>query len=322
VSATPAAKPPAASVIIPTKNRSAELERTVRGALAQQGVEVELIVVDDASSVDVAEALRDARDPRLTIIRQTASRGVAAARNAGVAAARFEWLAFLDDDDLWAPDKLSTQINAAQAAGATFAYASVVVVDEQLRMIDFLEAPPSAQILATLLPGNYMPAGASNVVARADAVRSLGGFDESLHQLTGWDLWIRLAREGSAVACDAPLAAYVQHRGAMLLTERKQQLIREFEYLRSKHAALCSELGVEGFDRAGLEAWMAWGESRAGRRFRAAAGFLRAATMYRGEIRRWMLRRVVHALRGQLITDSGRPPADDRERPAWLDAYA
>ena len=309
-------------MIVPTRDRGALLERTVRGALAQQGVELEVIVVDDASSVAVANVLEGVDDARLKIIRQKESRGVAAARNAGVAAARFEWLGFLDDDDLWAPEKLSTQIRAAEHAGATFTYASVVVVDEQLRMIDFLDAPPAAEILATMLPGTYMPAGASNVVARADAVRRLGGFDETLHQLTGWDLWIRLARDGSAVACDAPLAAYVQHRGAMLLTERKRELIREFEYLRSKHSALCSELGVEGFDRAGLEAWMAWGESRAGRRYRAAAGFLRAATMYRGEIRRWMLRRVVHSLRGQLMTDSGRPPAHDMQRPAWLDAYS
>lgn len=308
-------------MIIPTRDRPEQLERTVRGALAQRGVDVEVIVVDDASSVDVATVLEGARDPRLKIIRRTASRGVAAARNAGISAARFEWLAFLDDDDLWAPEKLSVQIEAAEDARATFTYASVVVVDEQLRMIDFLAAPEATEILATLLPGNHMPAGASNVVARADAVRRLGGFDESLHQLTGWDLWIRLAHDGPAAACDAPLAAYVQHGGAMLLTERKRELIREFEYLRSKHAALCSELGVEGFDRAGLEAWMAWGESRAGRRFRAAAGFLRAATMYRGEIRRWMLRRVVHSLRGQLMTDSGRPPAPEIQRPGWLDAY-
>ena len=313
---------PEASVIIPTKDRWDQLERTLAGALAQEGIELEVVIVDDGSATDGSGGVPSVADPRVTVIRQPESRGVGAARNAGVAAARGEWLAFLDDDDLWAPHKLRTQIDAAKGAGATFAYASVAVVDDQLRLVDLMTAPGADEILTTMLPGNQMPAGASNVVVRTDVVRRLGGFDESLHQLTGWDLWIRLAQDGGAAAVEAPLAAYVQHRGAMLLTERKKALIREFEYLGSKHRALCEEVGVDGFDRAGLEAWMAWGESRAGRRFHAAAGFLRAAGMYKGETRRWMLRRVIHSLRGQLLTDTGKPLADAAQRPAWLDAYA
>jgi len=297
------------------------LERTLSGVWAQEGVDLEAIVVDDGSTDGTPTRLEELGEPRLRVIRHEDSKGVAAARNAGVEAARGEWLAFLDDDDLWAPTKLRRQLDAAREAGATFAYAAAAIVNEELEMIDLYPAPDPDSLLAELLPGNAMPAGASNVVARADAVREQGGFDESLHQLTGWDLWIKLTRAGKPAACEEVLLAYVQHRAAMLISEARRELLREFQILADRHGDLGRELGVNAFDRPGLVAWMAWGDSRAGRRFRAAGGFLRTAAMHRGAMRRWYVRRAIQAARGAHLTDSGRPPADGKGRPAWLGAY-
>ena len=110
--------------------------------------------------------------------------------------ARGEWLAFLDDDDLWSPHKLRRQLDASQAKKAVFGYTAAVVLDEEGVMIDSLEAPPPEQLLSRLLPGNAIPAGASNVLARTDVVSRLGGFDESLAHLADWDMWLRLAHGG------------------------------------------------------------------------------------------------------------------------------
>ena len=104
------------SVVIPTRNRTALLAMTLRSVLRQRDVTLEVIVVDEAASTDDTGArLAAIRDPRLRVIHHDAPRGLPAARNHGAEEARGEWLAFIDDDDLWAPDKigaiLATKMN-------------------------------------------------------------------------------------------------------------------------------------------------------------------------------------------------------------------
>jgi len=313
---------PEFTVIIPTRDRWPLLRTTLRSALAQEGVELEVVVVDDGSTDETAAGLAAVGDERVRVLRHASSRGVATARNAGVAAARGEWLAFLDDDDLWSPDKLRTQRDAAVAQGAAWAYSSALVVDDRRSVIDRIDAPAADRLLETLLAYNPMPAGSSNVLARAAVVRELGGHDESLFHFAGWDLWIRLAVAAPAVACPEPLVAYVQHPGSMLITERRR-VVAEWERIADKHRALSAEHGVE-FDRWGLVGWLAWADSRVGRRYRAAAGYLRAGIMYACRRNLWMTRRSLQAagaaLLGQALTDTGRRPAREASAaaPAWL----
>jgi glycosyltransferase involved in cell wall biosynthesis len=311
------------SVVIPTHNRWPQIRTTLEGALGQVDVDHEVIVVDDCSSDDTAAELARIGDARLRVLRHERNRGVAAARNTGIEAARHEWLAFLDDDDLWAPYKLRSQLDAALDAGAVLAYGAAIVVDHRLEVIGFREAPPAEELTARLIPGNAVPAGASNVLALADAVRSAGGFDERLHQLADWDMWLRLLEAGPAAACDEPLLAYVYHPQSMLLTDERN-LVDEFDYLVEKHRALSERLGVE-FDRPGLASWMAWGASRSGQRLKATRGYMRAAAGYalKGR-RRWALDSLRDArdaaLGRELMDERGAPPDPARE-PSWLERY-
>jgi len=123
------------------------------------------------------------RDPRVRTVRHETSRGVARARNAGIAAAESPWLAFLDDDDLWAPEKLAAQLEAAQAADATFAYAGGGGLDASHRFLFGVEPPDPKTVRDALLRWNVIWCGCSNVIARTEVVRVLGGFDEKLFQL-------------------------------------------------------------------------------------------------------------------------------------------
>src|SRR5215213_295324 len=105
---------PDATIIIPTRDRPDWLPRTLLSALEQQGTEAEIIVVDDGSTTPVSERLTREAQSRLRVLRNPSSLGVARARNRGIDEARGEWIAFLDDDDVWAPNKLSEDLASAR----------------------------------------------------------------------------------------------------------------------------------------------------------------------------------------------------------------
>jgi glycosyltransferase involved in cell wall biosynthesis len=317
--------PPEVTVVIPTQGRWPLLRRTLSGVLRQQGVDFEVGIVDDGSSDETAERLAELADGRIRPIRHEVSRHVAAARNAGIAAAEGEWIAFLDDDDLWAPKKLRTQLGAAAARNADFAWCAGLVVDARCSILETWPARDPDEILTLLLRGNWMPAGASNVVARAELVRDLEGFDEKFRHFADWDLWIRLAAAGRGAACPDALVAYVRHSQNMILTDRRG-LIRELRALVAKHRAAADHYGVRPDrvlpDQAGVYRWLGASRARSGQRARAAAYYLRAGLSRSPYGRRRTLRDATHALRGEV--PAGRPASINQRLAAdagWLADY-
>jgi glycosyltransferase involved in cell wall biosynthesis len=103
------------SVILPTYNRAASLERSCASVLSQSFRDLELLVVDDASTEDIEGCVRGLGDPRVRYIRRERNGGAAAARNTGLAAARGEYIAFQDSDDVWLPGKLAAQVARLEA---------------------------------------------------------------------------------------------------------------------------------------------------------------------------------------------------------------
>src|SRR4051794_2611310 len=135
---------PEVSVVIPTKDRCALLRRTLAMVGDQRDVTLEVVVVDDGSTDATARVLAGWPDDRVRALRHEAARGVAAARNSGLAAARGAWVGFLDDDDLWEPSKLRRQLDAAAAAGARWAYTATLVVDDHGGLLRTEPAAPAA----------------------------------------------------------------------------------------------------------------------------------------------------------------------------------
>jgi hypothetical protein len=264
---------PRVSVVIPSRNRAALLDRAVTSALEQRGVEQEVIVVLDGTEDDSAARLGSRQDPRLSVVTHDHRRGDAQARNTGIAAAAGEWVAFLDDDDLWAPDKLSRGLDAAGDAG--FVYAGTAIVDELYRMIALLPAPDPATLLRRLLQYNVMPGGASNVMARRSLLDSLGGFDVGLSHLSDWDAWIRLAASAPGAAVPATTVTCVYHLGNRSLQDANA-VERDFRLIEARHRALAQSEGVS-FDRVAFDRWVASCRRRAGRRPRAAQLYFRSA---------------------------------------------
>ena len=210
-----AAVRPAVSVVVPTWNRGALLRRAVDSVLRQSHGDLELLVVDDGSTDDTAEFLRGVGDPRLTVIRLPHTGHVATARNAGAARASGRFLAFLDSDDLWMPDKVEVQLGAMAATGARWSYTRYQHVDAAGRPV-----PPrlgewrehSGRIAADILEHR---AGVSivTVLLERELFERLGGFDETPGIREDLEFVVRLASAAEGVAVDRSLARVREHAG-------------------------------------------------------------------------------------------------------------
>jgi glycosyltransferase involved in cell wall biosynthesis len=198
------------SVIIPTHNRSRLLELTLKSVLWQRNVDFETIVVDDGSTDDTPRLLRSLGD-RIRVIRHEQPRGVSAARNHGIAVARGEWVAFLDDDDLWAPDKLELQLAAVRRDGRCWAYAGVVAITIDNRILSGTPPARPERVVAEMMMRNHLSAGSSNVIVSRARLPAPPIFDASLYHHADWDLWIRLARLGPPAYVSKPLVGYRFH---------------------------------------------------------------------------------------------------------------
>jgi glycosyltransferase involved in cell wall biosynthesis len=270
---------PDVTVVIPTRDRWPLVRRAVFCALRQLDVRVEVVVVDDGSADPTSRHLRAIADPRLKVLRLPRSQGGACARNAGIAEARGRWVAFLDDDDIWSPHKLSLQLAMARAVRAGFAYSRAVWVEAPGTVRRLMALPSPGTLASRLRRTNVVPAGASNVVVRRSVLRRVGGFDEQLDHLTDWDLWIRLAEAAPAVACDEVTVGYVQHASNRYKTSAPF-LEAELQYLAAKHHTGALAVGAE-FDAAQLARGAALGYLQAGLRVPAARVYLRSAIAHR-----------------------------------------
>ncbi len=266
---------PEITVVVPTRNRWPLLSRCALPAVrAQEDVDLELIMVDDGSSDKTRARLGEISDDRLRVLRHDVGLGQPAARNAGASVARADWLAFLDDDDLWAPRKLRLQLDAATASGAGWTYARAVVVDASLRVIGEDPFPTPAELSELLLHGNWMPGGGSNVIVRSDLFRRVGCFDESLATVEDWDLWLRLLESGLPATCDEMLVARMEHG--------QNSVVREWPKVKVAVERMMSKYRpVTDVDRRGAAEWIAFEQYRAGRRLAAARMFLSIAVRHR-----------------------------------------
>jgi len=293
------------------------MRQALSSALGQEGVDVEVIVVDEGSSDETQARLAELDDPRLVVIRHESPKGVGGARNAGIARARGEWVAFLDDDDLLAPHNFRTQLSRAGDPAVTLLYSGRVEVDGDLRVLHLTPPRSPADLARRLFQGNVV-GPPSGVLARSDALERVGGFDESLSALADWDLWLRLAQAGSAATSPEPLLAYRRHPGSMMVAGA-DDVLEEFRRLRDKHRSAAAALGME-FGAVFVGSWLPGRDLAEGRRLRAARGYLRLAIAERSPRN---LLRAGAALGGRSIQRLGRAvESRTTPRPEWLERYA
>jgi glycosyltransferase involved in cell wall biosynthesis len=205
---------PQVSIIIPTYNSATYLKQAIDSVLAQTHRDFEILVIDDGSTDDTAD-LMNGYGAAVRYLRQP-NHGVATARNRGIEESRGEYVAFLDADDVWLPDKLERQIEALeQYPGRGACYTDFFVVAPDLTVQTRIShAQQGHTFEALLLKGNVVGTP-SSVICRREDVRQVGGFDPSFSYGADWEMWIRLASVTEFVHVREPLVLYRQHDGNM-----------------------------------------------------------------------------------------------------------
>lgn len=199
---------PTVSVIIPSYNRCQSLPRALDSVLAQTRPAEEIIVVDDGSDDGTAAML--ARDyPELTCLVQD-NRGVSAARNTGIRAARGDWIALLDSDDEWLPQKLERQLQALHHARRSDSAAPLLVHCDEIwirkgRRVNPMDkhAKAGGWIFERCLP--LCAISPSAVLMARELLTDVGEFDEDLPACEDYDLWLRICSRYPVLYVDEPL---------------------------------------------------------------------------------------------------------------------
>jgi glycosyltransferase involved in cell wall biosynthesis len=242
------------TAVIPTYNRRELVVQSARSVLAQTCTEVECLVIDNGSSDGTAEALRALGDERLVVVERDSPLGPSRARNVGIDAARTRWVAFLDNDDLWAPTKLALQLQAlAEHPCARWCATACAYVGADLavrvggRLSEGPMGPPEGQLLrskdllALLSNDNVIPGGGSSVLVARELLVAVGGFHDDVPGCEDWDLWVRLARMSPLAYLDRPLAAWRIWEGQG--STDAQMMIRSANLVRAKYFPELGPLG-------------------------------------------------------------------------------
>jgi glycosyltransferase involved in cell wall biosynthesis len=275
------------SVVIATYNMAGFLPLAIRSALAQTYPDIEVLIIDDGSTDGTAQVVAPfLADARVRYRRQE-NGGQAVAKNRGIRESTGQYVAFLDADDLWAPDKLEAQIPlfaASRAVGVV--YSAFVYIDEKGNPLPHVPHNlHRGRVSGPLLTSNFVGFGTS--VVRRECFERLGSFKENLGMGIDYDLWLRFSTQYEFDYVDRPLLYYREWPGQMSRNwntrylngiEIMKDFLRDFPDAVDKHTA----------DEAWAHTYAGFGYSmRASRRREALRLYLRALRFKPGYLPAW-----------------------------------
>jgi glycosyltransferase involved in cell wall biosynthesis len=226
---------PLVSVIIPTYNRARFLGGAIRSVFAQSFKDVEVIVVDDCGSDDTEAVIKGLPKATIRYFRHGERRGGAAARNTGITESSGEFIAFLDDDDEWYPEKLARQMQIMLASPAEVGavHTGYFIVDRGNGQIRGQMVPTErGDLYEKLLAGNCI-GGTSSMLMRRSCFEKIGLFDERLPSFQDYDLWLRAARKYHFECIREPMLKYFVH--ADKIWTNSHALIQGLELMLEKY---------------------------------------------------------------------------------------
>ena len=231
-------KTPEVSIVIAAYNCGDFILETVSSVINQTFKNWELIIVDDCSTDDTSEKIAALNDNRIRIIRLDKNSGLPAApRNTGIRAAKGEFIAFLDHDDTWSPEKLQVQIDYLREHPEVALIGSPFIIESLDSRYNNTPTTPKTKSLSgnlykTLLQCNFF--ACSSVTVKTSILNNIGFFDEDplVSAAEDWDLWLRIAKRHKITFIPQTLGFYRMH-GSGLSTEIKR--LQRIFYVIDKH---------------------------------------------------------------------------------------
>lgn len=247
---------PLVSIVITAWNRAHTVERAIDSALAQSLQDFEIVLVDDASSDNLAEVVAHKAWPKLRFVQNKVNRGIGGAKNAGIEAARGRYIAFLDSDDLWLPRKLEVQLAALQARGGEvpLSFTAFYIERETRGRVARVPRRFGSWLEASLL-GEMFALG-STLLADRVCFEKVGLLDESIRRMEDRDWILRYFDHwDDLVMVDEPLALVfnsgwpradlVRSSMAMIYEANKSRVARHGEsYLRMFRSGMDFEIAT------------------------------------------------------------------------------
>ena len=219
---------PKVSVIIPTHNRAEFLRSAITSVLNQTFQDFEIIVIDDASNDHTREVIANFNNARIKVIHNQISKGAAGARNIGIVNTSCEYIAFLDDDDEWLPEKLQIQTclldNSPPKVGGVLTGYTIEKMSE--RIVSTVN-----YAMIDLPKGN--PIATSSILLRRECFEKCGLFDENMLTGSDYDMWIRISKKFSFKVIKNALVKYYIHENSLTFNYEKRA--RSLEILLEKH---------------------------------------------------------------------------------------
>lgn len=217
--------PPLVSVIIPTFNRAHMIKKTIESVLEQSFEDWELIIVDDASSDNTEEIVQNyiKNDSRLSYIRHDMNMGGSAARNSGIGKSNGNFIALLDDDDRWHPDKLKLQINLFNK------YQDSGLIYSGFNYVDYITGTVIKKVMpeyqgnlkSVLLKKNII--GSPTPLIKKECFKYSGLFDVNLFSCQDWDMWLRISMSHTFRFVNESLADVTMH-GRQISSDLKSKI--------------------------------------------------------------------------------------------------
>lgn len=243
------------SVIIPVYNAEKSLKETIDSLMAQTYQNFEAIFIDDGSTDASVEVIKSYDDNRITVLKQINS-GSATARNNGISAANGDWIAFLDADDVWFPEKLMKQYQSVKNGywSYTDSYFLGGVFPENTSTAS-LSGHFSGDVFLELIKRNFI--GTSTVIVRKIILVECGSFSVDMKALQDWDCWLKIASKYPVVYVEEPLSYYRVHSQSVSRSARKtityhRKLINKIfsndgiasSYANLKNISLCNSYSI------------------------------------------------------------------------------
>jgi glycosyltransferase involved in cell wall biosynthesis len=273
---------PLVTAIITTYDRPMLARRAIKSALSQTYELLEIIVVEDGSESGIAAWIDERHDEKIRYIRHQKNRGLAAARNTGLKAAYGDYVAYLDDDDEWLPDKLARQVVHVEGLrySPEVVYCAAEVVSAGNELLGKLK--PSLQgNIRDAIKKRGLHTIPSSCLFRRDALLRIDGYDEDLASHIDHDIWLKMARENFiSDYLDDVLVKMYYHHGDRITLDDTTRMQAAHDFCKKWHRYL-----VEWFDekdahiycsrfKARVLGMLAWANLERGYRWKSIGQFL------------------------------------------------